>query len=141
MDPLDFDRVCPIFSFPTLPLSLSPSLLPLWYLCIGSCRGDKTHKHCGSRQEVLWNHNGVTAALCLLSSLPLSLSLSLSAPASMHAIILSKLNRDHTALSLSLSSLSFLSLLLALLFQLSPSLLLSSTVHHISCFSIWKITV
>lgn len=40
----------------------------------------------------------------------------------MHAIILSKLYGDHTALSFSLFSLSFLSLLLALLFQLSPSL-------------------
>lgn len=127
MYPLDFDWSVLIFSFLcSLFLCLSLSLLPLWYLCIGSCPGDRTHKHCGGRQEVLWNHNGVTAALRSLSSPPL-LSLPLSASASMHAIILSRaIHSDHT--SLSLPSLSFLSLLLALLFQLSPAL--PSTLYH-----------
>lgn len=138
MYPLDFDWSVLIFSFLcSLFLCLSLSLLPLWYLCIGSCPGDRTHKHCGGRQEVLWNHNGVTAALRSLSSPPL-LSLPLSASASMHAIILSRaIHRDHT--SLSLPSLSFLSLLLALLFQLSPAL--PSTLYHISYLSIWKIAI
>lgn len=79
MYPLDFDWSVLIFSFLcSLFLCLSLSLLPLWYLCIGSCPGDRTHKHCGGRQEVLWNHNGVTAALRSLSSPPLSPSVCLS---------------------------------------------------------------
>lgn len=110
MYPLDFDWSVLIFSFLcSLFLCLSLSLLPLWYLCIGSCPGDRTHKHCGGRQEVLWNHNGVTAALRSLSSPPL-LSLPLSASASMHAIILSRaIHRDHT---FSFSPVSLISLII-----------------------------
>lgn len=50
----------------------------LWYLCVGSCCGNKTHKHCGGRQEVLRNHNGVTAALSSRSSSDSLFFLSLS---------------------------------------------------------------
>ena len=122
IDPLNFDRPVLIFSFLlSLSLSLSLSLLPLWYLCVGSCRGDKTHKHCGGRQEVLRNHNGVTAALRSLSS---ALSLCLPQPARMLLSLASC--TETTPLSAFHSVLSFLSLLLALLFQLCPSLFSST---------------
>ena len=82
-----------MYLFPSLfPCYLSPSpthisitppqkknLHTLSYSCVGSCRGDRAHKHCGSGQEVLLNHNGVTAALytCTPLSLPPSFTLSL----------------------------------------------------------------
>lgn len=109
--------LCPHFLF---SFARSISLLPLWYLCVGSCRGDKTHKHCGGRQEAPWNHNGVTAALRSLS-------------------LCSSQHGDRTALSFALFSLISL-IIISIAFSAVP-LSHSSSSDHISCFSIWKIAV
>lgn len=116
-------KLCPYSLFPTLL-----SLLPLWYLCIGSCRGDRTHKHC-SRQEVPWNHNGVTAALrsrcshCLCLPQPACMLLSLASC------------METTALRLALISLIIISMAFS---AVAPSALgLGKSLSDLRCLE-WR---